>query len=130
MILKVTRAKSGLIVIGDSRTLKNEIHWKAFVDWCRAEGCYISSPLKPEVLARLYSSARPAAPYIAPIMRDDGGRHIDRMKQERGEGGAIEVNKGEGEGEGDKEEEEEEEDEDDENGQDEENADNDVFRFG
>ena len=67
--LTVTRAKSALIVIGDSRTLKNERHWRAFVEWCKAEDCYVSSPLKPEVLATLYASARPPAPYIPAVAR-------------------------------------------------------------
>ena len=82
----MTRAKSGLIVIGDSRTLKNERHWKAFVDWCRAEGCYISSPLKPEVLSTLYASARPVAPYIAPIVSHDRKRTENEMEGEDSEG--------------------------------------------
>ena len=82
----MTRAKSGLIVIGDSRTLKNERHWKAFVDWCRAEGCYISSPLKPEVLSTLYASARPVAPYIAPIVSHDRTRIEEEMEGEDSEG--------------------------------------------
>ena len=79
----MTRAKSGLVVIGDSRTLNNERHWKAFVDWCRAEGCYVSSPLRPDVLSTLYASARPVAPYIAPVASHEG-RHIeDEMEQNK-----------------------------------------------
>jgi len=37
----ITRAKSGLIVIGDSRTLGNDKHWKLFIDFCKQEKCYV-----------------------------------------------------------------------------------------
>jgi len=36
----VTRGKRGLIVIGDSTTLSNDIHWGNFIDWCRSNSCY------------------------------------------------------------------------------------------
>jgi hypothetical protein len=32
-----------LIVIGDSSTLRHERHWRAFVDWCRDQGCYTTA---------------------------------------------------------------------------------------
>jgi hypothetical protein len=51
----VTRAKSGLIIVGDSITLRQERHWGAFVDWCMLEGCYVRQPMKGEVLASLYT---------------------------------------------------------------------------
>jgi superfamily I DNA and/or RNA helicase len=51
----ITRARSGLIVVGDSRTLRNERHWRAFVDWCQREGCYVERSVDPKVLARLYA---------------------------------------------------------------------------
>ena len=38
--MAVTRAKRGLIVVGDSHTLCHDRHWKAFIDWCKAEGTY------------------------------------------------------------------------------------------
>ena len=53
--LKVTRARSGLIVVGDSSTLKNERHWKAFIRWCEVQGCSATQSLSPAVLHRLYS---------------------------------------------------------------------------
>jgi len=54
----VTRARSGLVVVGDSRTLRNERHWRSFVDWCRREGCYVEQAVDPAVLARLYAPAQ------------------------------------------------------------------------
>lgn len=36
----ITRAKSGLIVVGDATTLKNDAHWSNFVDYCKSQGCY------------------------------------------------------------------------------------------
>ena len=36
----ITRARSGLVVVGDSRTLQQERHWRAFIEWCKAQGCY------------------------------------------------------------------------------------------
>lgn len=36
----ITRARRGLIVVGDSRTLMQERHWRAFIDWCKQQGCY------------------------------------------------------------------------------------------
>lgn len=39
----ITRARSGLIVIGDSTTLRHDRHWSAFIDWCKQEGVFIGS---------------------------------------------------------------------------------------
>lgn len=62
----MTRAKSGLIVIGDSQTLRHDRHWKAFVDYCRKEGCYTSLNLSPETVAKLYTSVEPVHSFNAP----------------------------------------------------------------
>ena len=37
----VTRARSGLIIIGDSRTLEADENWRALIDWCKQEHVYI-----------------------------------------------------------------------------------------
>jgi len=39
----ITRARSGLIVIGDSRTLRHDRHWSAFIEWCKEESVLINS---------------------------------------------------------------------------------------
>ena len=39
LVYLVTRARSGLVVVGDSSTLRYERHWRAFLKWCEGEGC-------------------------------------------------------------------------------------------
>jgi len=48
MNVALTRAKSGLIVLGDADTLKEgDKHWSAFVHWCKNMGCFVdSSPMQ------------------------------------------------------------------------------------
>ena len=36
----ITRAGSGLVIVGDSKTLSNDAHWRAFIDWCKENGVY------------------------------------------------------------------------------------------
>lgn len=67
--MSVTRAKSGLIVVGDSSTLQYDRHWKAFVDWCRNEGCYIHQSISSETIAKLYTDMEPRR--FDPPRRDD-----------------------------------------------------------
>lgn len=55
-----------MIVIGDSQTLKHDRHWKAFVDYCRKEGCYTSLNLSPETVAKLYTAIEPAQRFDPP----------------------------------------------------------------
>lgn len=38
----ITRARSGLVVVGDSQTLYCDEHWSSFIDWCKSKGCYKS----------------------------------------------------------------------------------------
>jgi superfamily I DNA and/or RNA helicase len=47
----ITRAKNGLVVIGDSETLANERHWNAFLSWCKEHDCVISADLDPQMIA-------------------------------------------------------------------------------
>jgi len=48
MNVALTRAKCGLIVLGDAETLKEgDKHWSAFVHWCKNMGCFVdSSPMQ------------------------------------------------------------------------------------
>ena len=42
MNVALTRAKSGLIVVGDAETLKDgDKHWGAFVHWCENMDCLV-----------------------------------------------------------------------------------------
>ncbi len=46
MNVALTRAKSGLLVFGDSETLKEgDKHWSAFVKWCQDMGCFVDNLL-------------------------------------------------------------------------------------
>lgn len=36
----ITRAKSGLVVIGDSATLRRDDNWRAFIEWCLENQAY------------------------------------------------------------------------------------------
>jgi hypothetical protein len=80
----VTRARSGLIVVGDSSTLRNERHWKAFIRWCEGEGCCTSASgtlsLSAEDLSRLYGGTNTAtapglssssSPSTSPVLPGD-----------------------------------------------------------
>ena len=37
----LTRARNGIIGVGDSRTLCHEANWRAFIEWTKAEGVFI-----------------------------------------------------------------------------------------
>ena len=37
----LTRARNGIIVIGDSRTLQHEANWRSFIAWTKAEGVFV-----------------------------------------------------------------------------------------
>mmetsp|Transcript_33307 Transcript_33307/g.42783 ORF Transcript_33307/g.42783 Transcript_33307/m.42783 type:complete len:241 (+) Transcript_33307:1189-1911(+) len=39
----VTRAKRGIVVIGDPRTLKFDLNWNAFIKWCHSNGVVLDS---------------------------------------------------------------------------------------
>lgn len=53
----ITRARSGLIVIGDSKTLRHDRHWCAFIEWCKQENVIMNSNemVAMESLARIYN---------------------------------------------------------------------------
>ena len=53
----ITRARSGLVVVGDSRTLRCERHWAAFLRWCEQEGCIFDAKIDSSDILALYASA-------------------------------------------------------------------------
>lgn len=59
----ITRAKSGLIVVGDSKTLQYERNWRDFIDWCKQNDCYTNAEIDPKDVERLY-------PRVQPIIKD------------------------------------------------------------
>lgn len=50
----ITRARSGLIVVGDFNTLIHDSNWKAFIDWCKNEGCFIDGDVNLDHLTKHY----------------------------------------------------------------------------
>lgn len=50
----ITRARSGLIVIGDENTLAHDDNWKAFIDWTKDEGCFVDGDIDPGLLTKHY----------------------------------------------------------------------------
>lgn len=38
----ITRAKRGIVVFGDPRTLRHDPHWGAYLRWCLKRGCVTS----------------------------------------------------------------------------------------
>eukprot|EP00581_Thalassiosira_minuscula_P012788 CAMPEP_0183714346 /NCGR_PEP_ID=MMETSP0737-20130205/8885_1 /TAXON_ID=385413 /ORGANISM="Thalassiosira miniscula, Strain CCMP1093" /LENGTH=1079 /DNA_ID=CAMNT_0025943253 /DNA_START=214 /DNA_END=3453 /DNA_ORIENTATION=+ len=45
MNVALTRAKNGLIVLGDAETLKEgDKHWNAFIHWCEKMDCFVDDP--------------------------------------------------------------------------------------
>lgn len=46
----ITRARSGLIVVGDSRTLSRDQNWLAFINWCGDHG--VVKKYDAEILAK------------------------------------------------------------------------------
>lgn len=38
----ITRAKRGIVVLGDPRTLRHDPHWGAYLKWCIKNGCMTS----------------------------------------------------------------------------------------
>jgi hypothetical protein len=39
----ITRARCGLVVVGDSSTLKSDKNWRAFIDWCQSQEVVVPS---------------------------------------------------------------------------------------
>lgn len=44
----ITRARRGVVVVGDPDTLKRDKHWRAFLKWCEMKGAVMG---EPELLA-------------------------------------------------------------------------------
>jgi regulator of nonsense transcripts 1 len=41
LCVAITRARRGLILVGDKRTLKSCHHWAALIDYCDKRGCFV-----------------------------------------------------------------------------------------
>lgn len=40
----LTRAKRGLVVVGDARTLRNDPVWSSWLSWARKHGAFVGQP--------------------------------------------------------------------------------------
>ena len=60
----ITRAKRGIIVFGDPRTLQNDIHWGAYYKWCVEHNCVVDSKAYNTYVARnqIPKNSTPAQP--------------------------------------------------------------------
>ena len=64
----ITRAKNGVVIVGDRSTLEHDPHWRAFIDWCCTQGCYTKHPdLKSYMKKTALSLA-----YTRPKSMDEG----------------------------------------------------------
>ena len=43
LCVAITRARRGLVLIGDARTLRSSHHWAALIESCRARGLFVDS---------------------------------------------------------------------------------------
>ena len=43
LCVAITRARRGLILVGDVRTLRTSHHWAALIDSCEARGCLVDA---------------------------------------------------------------------------------------
>ena len=48
LCVALTRARRGLILLGDPRVLQTSRHWEALLDSCRKRGCLVNSPANTE----------------------------------------------------------------------------------
>lgn len=39
----ITRAKRGLVVVGDQNTLQHDVHWHQLICWCKQHDCFVDS---------------------------------------------------------------------------------------
>jgi hypothetical protein len=48
----ITRAKTALIVVGDSKTLSRDKYWKEFILWCRKNNFYVNNTMDPNFVIK------------------------------------------------------------------------------
>ena len=53
LCVAITRARRGLILVGDARTLRSSHHWTALIESCESRGCFVDA-------GDLYASASDA----------------------------------------------------------------------
>ena len=53
LCVAITRARRGLVLVGDARTLRSSHHWTALIESCESRGCFVDA-------GQLYASASDA----------------------------------------------------------------------
>ena len=43
LCVAITRARRGLILVGDARTLRSSHHWTALIESCQSRGCFVDA---------------------------------------------------------------------------------------
>ena len=43
LCVAITRARRGLVVVGDVKTLRSSHHWAALIDSCQSRGCLVGA---------------------------------------------------------------------------------------
>jgi superfamily I DNA and/or RNA helicase len=52
MNVALTRARTGVIVVGDKSTLASDPYWRAYVKWVEQRGCLVGADWLPEQVAQ------------------------------------------------------------------------------
>ena len=53
LCVAITRARRGLVLVGDALTLRSSHHWTALIESCESRGCFVDA-------GQLYASASDA----------------------------------------------------------------------
>ena len=43
LCVAITRARRGLVLVGDARTLRSSHHWTALIESCESRGCFVDA---------------------------------------------------------------------------------------
>jgi AAA domain len=69
----ITRAKRGVVIVGDPRTLRNDPHWSAYMQWCKGHGVIVSADSLFPVQRSNINSSSSADSDSAATAADDSG---------------------------------------------------------
>lgn len=58
----ITRAKRGIVVVGDPRTLRHDPHWGAYLRWCLKRECVMSLTELRRLLQHQVAAAKSSDP--------------------------------------------------------------------
>jgi hypothetical protein len=78
----ITRAKRGIIVFGDPRTLQHDKNWAAYLKWCSDHHCLTSASLVRKAMGapRRIAHAKPSTPKDA-SPSSPPPKHLDNRRR-------------------------------------------------